>query len=659
MSKLTLGSLFSGSGGFELGGLLCGIEPLWASEVEPFPVMVTTRRLPGVKHLGDINKIDGAAVPPVDIITGGFCCQDLSVAGKRAGLHGERSGLFFEVIRIIKEMRKATNDKYPRFAVLENVPGMYSSNKGLDFLEVLNEIIKIKDETLSVPMPEKGKWSTSGEIVGDGFSLGWRTLDAQFWGVAQRRRRCFIVVDFAGERAGEILFDESRLSGNSAPCECARQEAAGGSEARAGGAVGFEPGACSRLGGHVWSGKPVGALRADMGDNQTAVVYDARGNGCGKVVNTITGDHENRITDYTAIVASFMGGQGSDAGSIAYSEKVAPTLRGQAGGNSVPMVMNERQYALTTSDEVANTLTGTDYKGTQCVFEPVTLKIRAGKEGGGKGPLIQNDKSATLGCSNDQTLFEPKVYGICSFRSHAMMSSNPNSGVYEAETSRTLDTSIPDPNKNAGGMAVVCMEGNGTRPSHKGDGIGEDVSFTLNTVERHSVCYQDKVGSLCASDYKFPQNQQIREGKAIVEQQVFGNNGHGMYNDKPATLKASGGDLPGGENIVVRNRYVVRRLTPAECALLQGFPPDWCAGLETPEPTEDDIAFWSEVWETHRHIAGTSTRPKTRNQIVKWLANPHSGTAEYKLWGNGVALPCVIFVLSGIAYYGQKKDAYK
>lgn len=614
--------------------------------------MVTTRRLPGVTHLGDINKIDGRTVPPVDIITGGFCCQDLSVAGKRAGLHGERSGLFFEVIRIIKEMREATEGKCPRFAVLENVPGMYSSSKGQDFLEVLNELIKIKDEALSVPMPEKGKWSTSGEIVGDGFSLGWRTLDAQFWGVAQRRRRCYIVVDFAAACAGEILFDESRLSGNIAPGECAWKEAAGGVEAGTGNAVSvlndqggslmnvsenvtgtlraqehghpplvFEPGAASRVGGHVWEDFS-GALRADAGDNQAAVVIENH-----------PADSRLKVSD-DAIVQTLPGRMGT-------------------GGGNVPLVMNERQYALTVGEEVANTLTGTDYKGTQCVFEPKTLKIRSGKEGGGKGALVQDNLSATLGCSNDQTLFEPKVYGICSFASNSMKSANPNSGIYEAETSRTLDTSVPDPNKNAGGMAVVCMEGNGTRPSHRGDGIGEDVSFTLNTVERHSVCYQDQVGALCASDYKFPQSQQIEEGKAVVEQLAFGNNGHGRYDEKPATLKASGGDFPGGENIVVENRYVVRRLTPTECALLQGFPPDWCLGLETPEPAEEDIAFWSEVWETHRGIAGTSKKPKSRNQIIKWLGSPHSDSAEYKMWGNGVALPCVVFVLSGIVHFGQ------
>ena len=288
--ELTLGSLFDGSGGFPLGAVLCGIKPLWASEVEPFPVRVTTKRLPGMKHLGDINKIDGSAVPPVDVVTGGFCCQDLSVAGKRAGLHGERSGLFFQAIRIIREMRAATGNEYPKFAVLENVPGIYSSAGGGDFLEVLNEIIHIKDEALSVPLPEKGKWSTSGEIVGDGFSVGWRTLDAQFWGVAQRRRRCYIVIDFTGERAGEILFDESRLRGHPPQGRYPREAAAGGPAPGSGKPVHV----LNDQGGMLMdvSEDVSGTLRAREHGHQPIVfgvgaVYDARGNGNGRISGTI------------------------------------------------------------------------------------------------------------------------------------------------------------------------------------------------------------------------------------------------------------------------------------------------------------------------------------------------------------------------------------
>ena len=466
---------------------------------------------------------------------------------------------------------------------MENVPGIFSSTTdgNSDFQEVLNELIHIKDETLSVSLPADGRWSTSGEIVGDGFSLGWRTFDAQFWGVAQRRRRMYLVLDFDGECAGKILFDESRLRGHPPQGAFPWQTAAGDSAGCTGSAVClndqggacmdlsedvsgtlraqdhghapivFEPGAASRIGGHVFVDS-TGALRADPGDNRPTVVYDARGNGDGRIVGTVTGDHNGHISDYTALAVA------------------------------------------------------------------------------------------------------PRAYGICSLHSNSFQSPNPHSGVYEADTSRTLDTSIPDPNKNAGGMAIVALEGNGSRPSHRGDGFSDgDVSYTLNAVEKHAVCYQDKVGALCASDYKFPQSQQVEEGKAVVERHTFGNNGHARYDDKPATLKASGGDYPGGENVVVENRYVVRRLTPQECALLQGFPPDWCAGLETPDPTEEDIAFWSEIWETHRKTMGTSSKPKSRNQIIKWLQDPHTDAKEYMLWGNGTALPVNVFVLGGIVHYSR------
>ena len=170
-NHLTLGSLFSGSGGFELGGLIFGITPLWASEIEPFPIRVTSKRLPHVKHYGDVSKINGAKVPPVDIITFGSPCQDMSVAGKRSGLDGERSSLFYQAVRIIKEMRCKTNGKYPRFVVWENVPGAFSSNKGEDFRAVLDSLCKIKSEDYAVPLLEKGKWDRAGSIMGESFSL--------------------------------------------------------------------------------------------------------------------------------------------------------------------------------------------------------------------------------------------------------------------------------------------------------------------------------------------------------------------------------------------------------------------------------------------------------------------------------------------------------
>ena len=214
-NNLTLGSLFDGSGGFPLGGLISGITPLWASEVEPFPIRVTTKRLPQVKHLGDVSKIKGDEIQPVDIITFGSPCQDMSIAGKREGLSGGRSSLFYEAVRIVKEMRCKTDGKYPRFVVWENVPGAFSSNKGEDFREVLKSLCEIKSTDVTVPEPPKGKWKNAGNIVADDFSIAWRVLDAQYWGVPQRRKRIYLVADFAGECAGKILFESEGLSGYS------------------------------------------------------------------------------------------------------------------------------------------------------------------------------------------------------------------------------------------------------------------------------------------------------------------------------------------------------------------------------------------------------------------------------------------------------------
>ena len=231
---MKLGSLFDGSGGFPLAGALFGIEPVWASEIEPYPMRVTAKRFPNMKQLGDVTKINGAEIEPVDIITFGSPCQDLSVAGKQAGIHdGERSNLFFEAIRIIKEMRehdratgRADDILRPRFAVWENVPGAFSSNKGADFQAVLQAFGDICEEgKLSIPQPKGGKWEPSGCIVGNGWSLAWRLYDAQFWGVPQRRKRIYLTADFRSERAGEILFEQESLRWDSGKSRETRENA--------------------------------------------------------------------------------------------------------------------------------------------------------------------------------------------------------------------------------------------------------------------------------------------------------------------------------------------------------------------------------------------------------------------------------------------------
>lgn len=221
---LTMGSLFDGIGGFPLAAIRCGIEPLWASEIEAFPIAVTQKHFPNMVHVGDITQLNGAELPPVDIICGGSPCQDLSVAGARAGLTGERSGLFGEQIRIIKEMRDADKQRgrtdllvRPRFGVWENVPGAFSSAEGEDFKVVLQSFLQIEEPYLDVIRPETGRWEYAGAVLGLRSCVAWVTWDAQYFGVPQRRRRIFLVADFAGYSPIEILFIPGSLLGDTEP----------------------------------------------------------------------------------------------------------------------------------------------------------------------------------------------------------------------------------------------------------------------------------------------------------------------------------------------------------------------------------------------------------------------------------------------------------
>lgn len=264
-----------------------------------------------MKHLGDITKIHGDKIEPVDCITFGSPCQDLSIAGRRAGLAGERSGLFMEAVRIIKEMRSSTNGLYPTFAVWENVPGAFSSNGGEDFRAVLEELSRVEQPDASIPRPPRGgRWSKAGAIAGNGWSLAWRQLDAQYWGVPQRRKRIALVADFGGQRAAEILFERTGVSGHLNESIKAWETTPGHSQASP---YGRDRGSKSYT-LKIRSGCAGGGKGALVQTEKSAtlsalqdqtlfqpVVYDARGNGDGRTCPTITGDHENRITDYTAI----------------------------------------------------------------------------------------------------------------------------------------------------------------------------------------------------------------------------------------------------------------------------------------------------------------------------------------------------------------------
>ena len=614
MNNLTLGSLFDGSGGFPLGGLISGITPVWASEIEPFPIRVTTKRLPFMKHYGDISQMDGGKIEPVDIITFGSPCTDMSVAGRRAGLEGQQSVLFYQAIRIIKEMRCATNGKYPRYIVWENVPGAFSSNSGEDFKAVLEAVIGVAEPETQVPMPEKNRWPYADCYMGDGWSVAYRVLDAQFWGVPQRRKRIYLVADFAGRRAFDILFKSEGLSGYSAEGFRSWQRTAGS--------------AADRTGTASLCLNDQGGQRMDVTDDVTATLR-------------AEAHHPPCVLES----AGFCTEHSAKSRSIGYEEETSPTLRAGVVPAAVALENHPTDSRVKIAED-GKIQTLTSRMGTGGGNVPLVMKIRSGCEGGGKGPLIQTDKSATLSCNNDQTLFEPKAYSICSKESNAMKSDNPHSGIYEAETSRTIDGNGGNPGCNQGGIAVVesyaiqgSMIGRNDKNGPQGDGINEDVSFTLNTVDRHAVyamttgsftqVAEDKAPTVLARDYKDPTAVCYGIGRDTFNQGKNAKFAPTFEEELQPTLVAKG---PGA----IQSGYTVRRLTPTECARLQGFPDWWCDDLGIAEPTMEDIRYWYDVFETHRRIVGSSTKPKSLKQIAKWLRDPHSDAAEYKMWGNGV-----------------------
>ena len=462
---MKLGSLFDGSGGFPLAGSLCGITPVWASEVEPYPIAVTRSRFPDMKHLGDVSKVSGAEIEPVDIITFGSPCQDMSIAGKRAGIkhkgNGDeettRSGLFMEAVRIIKEMRVATNGEYPTFAVWENVPGAFSSNHGEDFRIVLEELIKIKEPSAVMPAVPRGGWAYADCYIGDGWSLAYRVFDAQYWGVPQRRRRIYLVADFRGKCAGEILFKRQGLRGYFAESRTPREGIAA--------------------------------------DTERGTDADDRNAGCLNPWNN-------------------------------QSKRIFPP---------------DAQYQT----------------------------LYAAEKGGGQ------------------------IHGVC----------------------------IP--------------------------------INTINTVDRPGVAYAmqgfgDYKESECGSGLKARDFKDATD--LVVECAGVDCRNMNEYDELYPTLQAKPN---GGQSLnfsgAVRTRYIARRLTPTECARLQGFPDRWGHPDHKDDFTDDEYQFWLGVRNTHAAINGKAERQYTKEQMLAWYNKLHTDSAEYRMWGNGIALPTALYVMQGIA----------
>ena len=624
---MKLMSLFDGSGGFPLAASLCGIEPVYASEVEPYPIAVTKSRFPNMKHLGDVSRIKGAEIEPVDIITFGSPCQDMSVAGKRAGLkhtavgdeETTRSGLFMEAIRIIKEMRVKTNGIYPRFAVWENVPGAFSSNRGEDFRLVLEEFIKITEPDAVMPAVPQAGWAYADCISGDGWSLAYRVFDAQHWGVPQRRRRIYLVADFRGECAGKILFEREGVRGYFTQSRTPWQGIASDAQKCVGtdDRVGEIPYTLKIRSGCEGGGK--GALvqkdkSATLATNNDQylfqpIIVDSIGDNAetawqGDTAPCLKATHYKKPPCIT-VSAGFCPEESAKTRGVGYAEEQSPTLRAGA----VPAVVYDARG--NGDGQTVSTITGdynnriTDY--TCLVVHPVYCL-----QGNGI------DRADTAGC-NGKGWRENECYTLNTIDRPAV--------VYAVD--------------QGGGKSAV--------------NVAENLSPTLACTHAGAPA-----GSLCATDYKLVQQQQVGEGKLIVERCPYQKaTGPLMTNSHPGSY--TGQDaytdmfVVGKEKTVaVPVHYIVRRLTPTECARLQGFPDLW-GHLDKKESfTDEEYKFWLEVRNTYARINNKAVKDYTKAQILTWYNKLHTDSAEYKMWGNGIALPNALYVMQGIAAEAER-----
>lgn len=579
-----LGSLFDGSGGFPLSGALCGIEPVWAAEVEPYPIAVTRSRFPNMKHLGDISKVSGGEIEPVDIITFGSPCQDLSVAGKRAGLKHEangdeettRSGLFMEAVRIIKEMRQATNGEYPRFALWENVPGAFSSNKGEDFRIVCEELIKIVEPQAFMPEVPQGGWNYADSYLGDGWSLSYRVLDAQYWGVPQRRRRIYLVADFRGECAREVLFERQGLRGRFTPCETERQ----GAPANAPESLGTGARECEGFDGY--NGALTGDKSATLGVNcgmstgRNGVIERDRGLDAVNDQNCLTPWDVQSRQIYTPDGPWFTlyAGEGGGRGYVIT----------ETNGDQETIAFHLTQDPI-TNDRVAPCLSsGNTDSGQACLGVALSFEPGAARRLGG---YIWDGVAGTLRANAGDNRLSV-AYTVD-------MGAGKSSSSIQKEKAPTLATT------HGGAPAVVHQK------------------------DEQLLCVATQQGAAC-----------IRA------------------DDKDPTLAAAAGMSGNNQPYICRENkegkgYIVRRLTPTECARLQGFA-DWWGVVEKKDNlTDEEYLFWMGVRNTHATINGRKVQEYTPKQMLTWYNKLWTDSSEYKMWGNGIALPTALYCMQGIA----------
>ena len=652
---------------------------MWASEIEPYPIAVTRSRFPNMKHLGSVTDIKGDEIEPVDIITFGSPCQDLSVAGKRAGLKHEdngddettRSGLFMEAIRIIKEMRKATNGEFPKYCCWENVPGAYSSNNGQDFRIVLEELIKIVEPSAVMPPVPKNGWPYADSYCGEGWSLAYRTFDAQYWGVPQRRRRIYLVLDLRAERAEKILFERDGLYGNPPSCRAPWQRTADQ--------------AADRTGADDREGENAGSV---------AYSFDNLASNSMKSSNPHSGC---RQVDVAKTIDCFDPNPSKNQGGIAIVQPVAygfdqggqqinvrtdgksSTLRAEMHGN-VPAVMEAvgiDSYNLCETGSIGRTLStpcGGLNEHIPCVYYPAvseekTFDARGNGDGATVSTITGDHENRITDYSS--VVIEP----ICCIDGDkigkAERSGGSGLGVRPGDKMYTI--TAKDAGSHGGEPAVAYSVGNGQLNQIT-------MSEQANTLD----CMHDQQCVLVCNDPN-----------------TFQNTGQGWWNESPvgATVRTPcGGDSTlanvvvagvdcrnlnetpelyptmqakpnGGQSLnfshAVRIRYIVRRLTPTECARLQGFADRWATPDYKDDFTDEEYRFWCNVYLTKLMIDGkvvhnengelvhkTNKKPykqKTKVQMLKWYNDLPSDSNEYKLWGNGIAFPNALYVMQGIA----------
>lgn len=596
-----MGSLFDGIGGFPLAAVHNGIVPVWASEIEEFPIKVTKIRFPDMIHVGDITKLHGAKLPPVDVICGGSPCQDLSVAGLRRGLAGERSGLFLDQVRIVKEMRRADEGRCipdhlvrPRYLVWENVPGAFSSAGGEDFRAVIEEIVRIKDGSCHVPRPDTGRWEPVGAaILGDEFSLAWRVLDAQYWGVAQRRRRIFLVADFGGLTAPKILFEQERLLGNPAESEGKGEGAA----AAAGGGV-KNPG-----GSHIEEEKKLDIFAFHI--NQREETIDLNG-----VSGALMATTNMQIQTFVAEGI----GETDQAKGNQRGEKSEPTEKEEAAAEKDCLCLNDQGgNRMDVSDGVTATL-----RAGMSGHPPLVMQERQeereplifdnhGQDSRIQGPV---EKSQTISAGfgmggNNQPLVLFENHGIDARYTGPHEVAPTMSARYG-----TGGNNVPLVTESA---ESYCILGNiiDRQVQNGGNGFGyqPDISYTLTSTDRHAVFSRQRSDKFLENRVTATQSaRQHKDATDLVCKTYQSTVGTIGYTDH----KGINNQYVSEDKCVVENRNLIRRLTPLECERLQGFPDHWT------------------------DIPGASD------------------SARYKALGNSVAIPCVDFVLRGIAYFLRK-----